>query len=543
MNPTGSQDGLAGLLLSNGAHRHREPADHLFWNLSTPALYQEALQRREAQLACGGALVVRTGTHTGRSPNDKFIVEEPSSAGDVWWGAVNRPFDARRFDQLHERVLAYLQGKDLFVQDCFVGADPDYRRSLRVITETAWHSLFARTMFLPAAVPPKEEALFHPEFTILHVPNFLAEPERDGTNSPTFIILHFGKKLVLIGGTSYAGEIKKFVFTLMNYLLPSQHVLPMHCAANVGADGRSALFFGLSGTGKTSLSADPRRTLIGDDEHGWSPRGLFNFENGCYAKMIRLSPTAEPEIYATTRRFGTVLENVVMDPLTRELHLDDESVTENTRGAYPISFIPNASPTGTAPHPTHLIMLTCDAFGVMPPIAKLTPEQAMYHFISGYTAKVAGTELGVTEPKATFSACFGAPFMPRRPCAYAKLLGEQIARHNVHCWLVNTGWTGGPYGIGSRIKIAHTRAMVNAALEGALDDAPAQADPTFNFEVVTRCPGVPEALLQPRMTWRREADYDAKAHELATKFRENFTAFADCEPVGVCEAQPTLWRS
>ena len=531
-----------------GLERHgiRHPG-RVVWNAGVPALYEEALRRREGQLAEGGALVVRTGQHTGRSPNDKFIVREPASAEHIWWGKVNRPFDARRFEALHARVLAYLTGKDLFVQDCFVGAEARYRRPIRVITETAWHSLFARIMFRPAPVTGPapssggDGAPFAPEFTILHAPNFLAEPERDGTNSPTFILVHFGRKLILIGGTSYAGEIKKSVFTIMNYLLPLERVLSMHCAANIGPTGDVAVFFGLSGTGKTSLSADARRTLIGDDEHGWSDRGVFNFENGCYAKMIRLSPEAEPEIYAATRRFGTVLENVALDPATRALDLADEALTENTRGAYPIAFIANASETKTGAHPANIIMLTCDAFGVMPPIARLTPEQAMYHFISGYTAKVAGTETGVTEPTATFSACFGAPFMALRPCVYAKLLGEKIAQRHVRCWLVNTGWTGGPYGVGSRIAIGHTRAMVDAALSGALDAAPAEVDPVFKFARVTACPGAPEALLDPRASWQDPKAYDAKAQELAAKFRANFVQFADCEPACVCEGGPTLW--
>src|SRR3989338_8953494 len=523
----------------DGLSRHGiQHPGQVFSNLEAPALYEEALRRREGELAHGGALVVRTGEHTGRAPNDKFIVEEPSSAERIWWGKVNRPFDAHKFEALHSRVLAYLQGKALFVQDCFVGADPAYRRSIRVITETAWHSLFARTMFLAA---PAGGLAFQPEFTVLHAPTFRAEPERDGTNSSAFILVHFGKQLVLIGGTSYAGEIKKSVFTIMNYLLPLQRVLSMHCAANVGAQGDTAIFFGLSGTGKTSLSADSRRTLIGDDEHGWSPQGVFNIENGCYAKMIRLSPQAEPEIFATSRQFGTILENVPMDPTTRELDLNDDSLTENTRGAYPIACIPNASATKTGGHPANIIMLTCDAFGIMPPIAKLTPEQAMYHFISGYTAKVAGTEQGVTEPKATFSACFGAPFMALHPCVYATLLGENITRHRVACWLVNTGWTGGPYGTGRRIAIAHPRAMVEAVLRGALDDAPTAADPVFGFARVTRCPGVPDSLLDPRATWQDPRAYDAKAQELAAKFRENFVQFADCEPAGIAAAGPTLW--
>jgi phosphoenolpyruvate carboxykinase (ATP) len=519
-------------------HGIRHPA-HVFWDLSVPSLYGEALRRREGQLAQGGSLVVRTGQHTGRSPNDKFIVEESSSAKHIWWGSVNRPFDASAFEALHQRVLSYLQGKDLFVQDCFVGCDPQFRRPIRVITETAWHSLFARTMFLPASDTGGDGAPFAPQFTVLHAPNFLAEPERDGTSSPTFIIVHFGAKLILIGGTSYAGEIKKSVFTIMNYLLPLERVLSMHCSANIGPDGSVAVFFGLSGTGKTSLSADSRRTLIGDDEHGWSDRGVFNFENGCYAKMIRLSPEAEPEIYATTQRFGTVLENVTMDPVTRALDLNDESLTENTRGAYPLAFIPNASRTGLGGHPRHIVMLTCDAFGVMPPIAKLTPAQAMYHFLSGYTAKVAGTEQGIVEPKAAFSACFGAPFMALRPGVYAALLGEKIARHEVACWLINTGWTGGPYGTGSRIKIGATRAMVDAALDGRLQGAPTSVHPVFKIEAITRCPGVPDALLDPRSTWSDPAAYDAKANELAERFQRNFASVGEDQPSEIREAGPS----
>ena len=519
------------------AHGIVDPA-RVYWNLPVASLYEEALRRGEGRLAEGGPIVVRTGQHTGRSPNDKFIVREPSSEQQVWWGKVNRPFDAGRFETLHRRLLAYLRGKDVFVQDCFVGADPAYRRPIRVITATAWHSLFARTMFLTGdrADPPG----FQPHFTIIDAPNFHAEPETDGTHSPTFIIVHFGQHLVLIGGTSYAGEIKKSVFTIMNYLLPLERVLSMHCAANIGASGDVAVFFGLSGTGKTSLSADRRRMLIGDDEHGWSDRGVFNFEGGCYAKMIRLSETAEPDIFATTRRFGTVLENVTIHPETRRLDLANDSLTENTRGAYPIGFIANASASGQGGHPSNIIMLTCDAFGVMPPIARLTPEQAMYHFLSGYTAKVAGTERGVTEPQATFSACFGAPFMALDPIVYARLLGEKIAARQVQCWLINTGWTGGPHGTGSRIPIAHTRAMVDAALEGQLADAPTKTDPTFGFQVITRCPGVPEALLDPRTTWQQPAAYDAKAQELAEKFRSNFTLFADRVSPAVCQAGPSL---
>ncbi len=491
------------------------------WNLGIRELVEAALHRGEGRLAKGEALVVRTGAHTGRAPNDKFFVREPSSEPHIAWGKVNRPIEAERFDRLHQKVLAHFEGRDLFVQDCAVGADPAFQRPLRVITETAWHSLFARTMFLPRRAA--DEASM---FTVLHAPSLQADPARDGTNSPTFILIHFGRKLVLIGGTAYAGEIKKSIFTVMNYLLPLQGVLSMHCAANVGPAGDAAVFFGLSGTGKTALSADPRRTLIGDDEHGWSDRGVFNLEAGCYAKAIRLSPTAEPEIYAAVHRFGTVLENVVVDSATETLNLDDESVTENTRAAYPLEAIANASRTGMAGHPSHVIMLTCDAFGVLPPIAKLTPEQAMHHFLSGYTAKVAGTEQGVKEPSATFSACFGAPFMALKPGAYAALLGNKIATHRVACWLVNTGWTGGPYGTGRRIPIQHTRAMVEAALSGALANAPTVNDPVFQLARITRCPGAPEGLLDPRSTWADPMAYDAKVRELAAKFRENLSARA-----------------
>ena len=440
------------------------------WNLSTPLLYEEALRRREGRLAHLGPLVVRTGQYTGRSPKDKFIVREPSSDGQVWWGDVNRPLDLQQFEALRGRLLAYLQDRDLFVQDCCVGADPRYRVPIRVITESAWHSLFARNMFIQAT--PDELARHVPEFTVIHAPHFHAIPEVDGTHSEVFIVVHFGEKLILIGGTQYAGEVKKAVFSVMNFRLPQQKVLTMHSSANIGPDGDVAVFFGLSGTGKTTLSADASRTLIGDDEHGWSDHGIFNLEGGCYAKVIRLSPTAEPEIYETTRRFGTLLENVALESASGRLNLDDASLTENTRAAYPIGHIANATRDGMGGHPTCILMLTADAFGVLPPIARLTPAQAMYHFLSGYTAKVAGTEKGVTEPKATFSACFGAPFMVWHPNVYANLLGERIAAHGATVWLVNTGWTGGPYGVGRRMPIAETRAMIRAALSGALADVP-----------------------------------------------------------------------
>jgi phosphoenolpyruvate carboxykinase (ATP) len=488
-------------------------------------LYEEAIRRREGRLAHLGPLVVRTGQYTGRAPNDKFIVREPSSVDKVWWGKVNRPMEPDSFEALRRRLLAYLQGKDLFVQDCFAGADPDYRLPIRVITETAWHSLFARDMFIQAK---REELAVHvPQFTVLHVPNFHALPELDGTHSEVFVIINFGQRLVLVGGTQYAGEIKKSIFTVLNYLLPQQSVLSMHCSANIGAEGDVAIFFGLSGTGKTTLSADPARTLIGDDEHGWSDRGVFNFEGGCYAKVIRLSAQAEPEIYATTRRFGTILENVAFDSLTGRLNLDDDSLTENTRAAYPITHIPNATREGVGGHPTNIIMLTADAFGVLPPIARLTPAQAMYHFLSGYTAKVAGTEKGVTEPQATFSTCFGAPFMALAPTVYAGLLGEKIARHKVNVWLVNTGWSGGTYGVGKRMAIAHTRAMVHAALGGALNDVPTTPDPTFGIAVPRACPDVPAEVLDPRTTWADPAAYDAQARKLAAMFAENFATYAE----------------
>jgi len=506
-------------------HGIRNPAN-INWNLSVPALYEEAVQRREGLIAEGGPLVCRTGQHTGRSPNDKFVVREPSSEGRIWWGKVNQPIDVAQADLLHRQLLTYLDGKDLFVQDCYAGADPEYRLPIRVITQYAWHSLFARTMFLPV-IDAAARAAHQPEFVIIGAPDFRADPGIHGTKSETFIVVNFAKKLVIIGGSAYAGEIKKSVFSILNYLLPLRNVMPMHCSANVGEAGDAALFFGLSGTGKTTLSSDPERRLIGDDEHGWSDRGIFNFEGGCYAKVIRLSAEAEPQIYATTKRFGTVLENVTMDPDNRALDLDDESVTENTRGAYPISFIDNTVPSGQAGHPRSIVMLTADAFGVMPPIARLTPAAAMYHFLSGYTAKVAGTERGVTEPNATFSTCFGAPFLPLHPDVYAKFLGEKIAKHNARVWLVNTGWSGGSYGVGKRMRIAHTRAMIRAALSGALERASFERDPIFNIDVPTSCPDVPSDVLTPRSTWSDPAAYDRQAARLAHMFQDNFKAFED----------------
>ncbi|MCL4811759.1 MAG: phosphoenolpyruvate carboxykinase [Vicinamibacteraceae bacterium] len=496
----------------------------VYWTLRTPALYEEAIRRREGLVAHAGPLVCRTGHHTGRSPNDKFIVEDELTKPTVWWGKVNRPISEAQFDALHRQMTSYLEGKELFVQDCYAGADPKYRLPIRVITEYAWHSLFARHLFIPER-DPEVRRHHEPQFTVIDAPRFHADPAVHGTNSEVFILVNFSKRLVLIGGTSYAGEIKKSIFTVMNYLLPDRGVMPMHCSANIGPGGDTALFFGLSGTGKTTLSSDPGRRLIGDDEHGWSDHGVFNFEGGCYAKMINLSKEAEPQIYAATRRFGTVLENVSIDVLSRELDLADANLTENTRGAYPIGFIENSVPDGVGGHPKTVVMLTADAFGVLPPIARLSREAAMYHFLSGYTAKVAGTEKGVTEPSATFSTCFGAPFLPRHPNVYAKFLGELVERHDAKVWLVNTGWTGGPYGVGRRMKIGHTRAMINAALSGALDSVGYRTDAVFNLQVPAECPDVPGEVLDPRGTWADTAAYDAQAAKLAGMFVANFKQF------------------
>jgi len=497
----------------------------VYWNVSTARLYEAALRRHEGMVAHEGPLVVRTGGFTGRSPGDRYLIEEPTTGDSIWWGDVNKAYSSERFDHLHERMMAYLQGRDVFVQDVWSGADPRYRIPVRIITQYAWHSIFVRNMFIHAT--PEELASFEPEFVVIDCPGFHASPRRDDLNSDVFILLNLEQKMVLIAATEYGGEIKKSIFSAMNYLLPEKNVMPMHCSANVGPDGDVAVFFGLSGTGKTTLSADTKRTLIGDDEHGWSDDGVFNFEGGCYAKMIRLSQEAEPEIYETARRFGTILENVVIDPHTREIDLDDDVFTENTRGAYPISFIPNASETGHTGHPDNIVFLTADEFGVLPPVARLTSEQAMYHFISGYTAKVAGTERGITEPQATFSACFGAPFMPRHPSVYAEMLGKKIADHDVDCWLINTGWTGGPYGTGERMKIAHTRAMVHAALDGTLAEGEFVEDPIFGVQVPTSCPDVPDEVLTPKNTWDDPAAYDEAAQKLARMFVENFKQYAD----------------
>ncbi|CAN5119986.1 phosphoenolpyruvate carboxykinase (ATP) [soil metagenome] len=500
-------------------------AGTIYWNLITPELYEEIARREEGVFSAHGALIVDTGEHTGRAAKDKAIVREPSSADKVFWCEVNKEFLPEKFNALKERMMAHTKGLDLYVQDVFAGADPRYRLPVRVITELTWHSLFARTMFINAE--PDSAELHKPEFTIINLPSFKAAPQRDGTRSPTFILMDFSQRLVLIGGTSYAGETKKSVFTILNYLLPQRGVMSMHCSANVGDAGDVAIFFGLSGTGKTTLSADPERQLIGDDEHGWSDDGVFNFEGGCYAKVIRLSPEAEPDIYRTTKMFGTVIENVVYDPDTRELDLDDASKTENTRAAYPLTSIPNIKPEGYAGHPQNIIMLTADAFGVLPPVSRLTPEQAMYHFLSGYTAKVAGTERGVTEPEATFSTCFGAPFMVLHPGVYAKLLGEKMSQHKAQCWLVNTGWSGGPYGEGERMKIKHTRAMIRAILNGSLAGVETKPDPIFGVGVPVSCPDVPAEFLIPRNTWKDPEAYDRKAADLARRFNKNFEKYSD----------------
>jgi len=494
-------------------------------NLSTAELYEDAIRAGEGVVAADGPLVVRTGKHTGRSPQDKFIVREAGSRDKIWWGEVNRPISEQHYDRLRARLIDYVSSRPLYAQDCFIGAMPANRRSLRVYTETAWASIFARNLFRRPS--EAELAAFAPNFTIIDVPSFKADPATEGTRTETAILLNLARMEVIIVGTEYAGEIKKSAFTVMNDLLPDEGVLPMHSAVNVGEAGDSVIFFGLSGTGKTTLSADPDRRLIGDDEHGWGGDGVFNFEGGCYAKTIRLSPMYEPDIFQTTRRFGTVLENVDLDPRTRELDLSSERFTENTRGAYPLDFIGNADPTGIAGQPRNVVFLTADAFGVLPPISRLTREQAAYHFISGYTAKLAGTEVGVREPKATFSACFGAPFMPRHPGEYAAMLVERLERWEVPVWLVNTGWTGGPYGTGERMNIAHTRAMVRAALDGRLDDVPTRIDPRFGVEVPTTCPDVPSSFLDPRSTWADPAAYDDMADTLARMFADNFAAYAD----------------
>ncbi|MDD4073352.1 MAG: phosphoenolpyruvate carboxykinase (ATP) [Desulfobacterales bacterium] len=510
------------------------------WNHCTPMLYEHAVQKGEAMITHLGPLaLVHPGKSTGRAPRDRFIVKDENTANKIHWGDVNVPCKPKNFDFVFERVKAYLQDREIYVEDAYAGADETYRVPIRVITEFAWQALFARNLLIRV----RDRSLlpdFKPGFTVFALPKFLGNPELDELNSETFILVNFTRKIILIGGTYYGGEIKKSVFTVLNYLLPQQKVLSMHCSANVGKDGDTALFFGLSGTGKTTLSADPARSLIGDDEHGWSDSGIFNFEGGCYAKVIRLSKKAEPEIYETTRKFGTILENVAVDPVTRITDLDDDSITENTRAAYPITHLDNIIREGKAGHPENIIFLTCDAFGVLPPVSRLTPDQAIYHFLLGYTAKVAGTEEGITEPQATFSTCFGAPFMPLHPSEYARLLGEKIEQHRVTCWLVNTGWTGGPYGIGYRIAIENTRALLNAALGGNLNEADYIKDPVFGLRVPAKCPGVPSEILIPRNTWTDKAAYDLKAEALARSFIDNFRQYETLVPESVRHAGPRL---
>lgn len=511
-----------------------------YWNLPTEALIEESLFRQEGQLTHMGALVVRSGNHTARAAQDKYVVRESETEDHIWWGEYNRPISSDKFEDILNRLLGYLQGRDVFVQDAYAGSDDNYRMPIRVITEYAWHSHFSRNVFiLPES---REEYRQHvPDFTVLSVPGFKAFEQVDGTRSDTFIILNFQERLAIIGGTAYGGEIKKSIFTVMNYLLPLDGVTTMHCSANQGDDGDVALFFGLSGTGKTSLSADPNRGLIGDDEHGWSDDGIFNFEGGCYAKVIRLSPTAEPEIYSTTQTFGTILENVIYDPVTRKIDLDDNRITENTRASYPLEYIGNAIPEKKGGHPKNILLLTCDAQGVIPPIAKLTPEQTMYHFISGYTSKVGGTEVGLgEEPEITFSACFGAPFMAHHPVFYANLLSNKIERYGVNCWLLNTGWVGGSYGVGKRISIKHTRALLTAALNGDLLDVEYYKDPIFGFQVPKSCPGVDKDVLFPAESWPSKEEYDKKYKQLAARFIDNFKKFMTDETKELEKAGPKL---
>ena len=513
-----------------------------YWNLTTESLVEEAIFRNEGALVSGGPFVANTGKHTARSANDKFVVRHTDSENNIWWGVYNRPFAADKFEVLYGRMLGFMQGRDVFVQDVYGGADESYRLPVRLVTELAWHSHFVRNMFiLPQSL--EEYKRFVPEFTIIAMPSFKGAPAVDSTVSDTFICLSFEKKLAIIGNSAYAGEIKKSVFTILNYLLPLEGVLTMHCSANVNPNDADdvALFFGLSGTGKTTLSADPTRRLIGDDEHGWNDTGVFNLEGGCYAKCIGLSESAEPEIFATTKRFGTILENVPFDPVTRLIDLDDDSLTENTRASYPLEFINNAMPEKKAGRPKNVILLTCDANGVMPPIARLTPNQALYQFISGYTSKIAGTEVGLRdEPEITFSACFGGPFMVHHPYKYAELLKNKIERYGVTCWLVNTGWVGGPYGVGKRISIRHTRALLNAALGGKLNDVEFTKDPIFGFEVPRTCPNVPDDVLIPSSSWADKKEYDRRYKDLAMRFKQNFGKFTDGTPQEVINAGPKV---
>ncbi len=518
-------------------HQGLDPEGSVHWNLCPARLYEEALARKEGRLVHMGGFAALTAPHTGRSPNDKYTVDEPSVEGLIDWGPVNQAISEEHYRKLRTDVVDFLDRQELFVRDARAGEDPDAGINVRVVTPSAWHALFAYNMFLRPS--QAELASLEPEFSVLHAPGFQADPDRHGTRSGTFVVVNFAERIVLIGGTRYAGEIKKSVFSLLNYLLPEKGIFPMHCSANVGEKGDVALFFGLSGTGKTTLSADPARGLIGDDEHGWGPDGIFNFEGGCYAKAIQLSPEGEPEIFQATQMFGTILENVVLDELDRTIEFDNDSITENTRASYPIHYIPNAVLPGRGGHPDHVVFLTCDAFGVLPPISRLSPEQAMYHFLSGYTAKVAGTERGVTEPKAAFSACFGAPFLPRHPGVYAEMLGEKLRDHGSRVWLVNTGWTGGAYGVGTRIKLKHTRAMLHAALSGKLDDAATTLDVNFRLEVPDEVPGVPADLLVPRNTWDDPEEYERTAQRLTRMFRENFKRYEDGVGAAIREAGPS----
>jgi phosphoenolpyruvate carboxykinase (ATP) len=523
-------------LESLGLHNLRK----IYWNLPSEALYEEIVFRGEGRLSHLGPIVVDTGKHTARAAGDKFIVREPTSENRIWWGEYNRPYSQDKFEELYSRVQGFLQGRDLFIQDCYGGADPEYCLPVRIVTEFAWHSLFARNMFIKPMT--NDEYRRHvPEFTVIAIPSFKAFPQFDGTPANTFIVINFEQNLCIIGNTAYGGEIKKSIFTLLNYLLPLRGVMPMHCSANVGKDGHTALFFGLSGTGKTTLSADPNRNLIGDDEHGWSDEGIFNFEDGCYAKVIGLSASAEPEIYACTRKFGTILENVIYDSVTRMIDLDDDTLTENTRASYPLEFIENAIQEKRGGHPNNIILLTCDASGVMPPIARLTPDQALYHFISGYTAKVGGTEIGLgEEPEITFSACFGAPFMVHHPAFYADLIKRKILRYNVNCWLLNTGWVGGPYGVGKRISIRYTRDLLNAALDGRLLDVEYYTDRIFGFKVPTSAPQIPESVLYPASSWASEEAYMKRYRGLASRFIDNFKKFESDVSKEIREAGPRI---
>ena len=509
----------------------------LYWNMNQRDIYKISLDKNEGKLSKDGVLVVKTGVHTGRSANDKYIVKSNNNEETIWWDN-NKAITEENFDFLYEDVIEYCEGKEIFVQDLFGGADPSHRLSTRIYTEYAWHSLFIQNLLIEVEDVEKKD--FIPEFVIIDIPSFKAKPDRHGSNSETLIAVNLDKKMIIITGTSYAGEIKKSVFTMLNYLLPQKNVMPMHCSVNVGVDSGPAIFFGLSGTGKTTLSADPNRILIGDDEHGWSDDGIFNFEGGCYAKMIRLSQEAEPEIYQTTKREGTILENVVLNEEPGEIDLDDDSLTENTRGAYPLTFIPNSSKTGITKIPSNIILLTCDSFGILPPIAKLSASQTMYHFLSGYTARVAGTEKGVDEPEATFSSCYGAPFMPRHPIVYGKLLKKLIAKYNVNCWLVNTGWTGGPYGEGKRMPIGATRNLLSAALDGTLLKEDMIKDKFFGFEVPLDVEGVDKKILNPRETWKDKQNYDMQAFKLVKMFSENFELFKEHVDMEIIDAAPNL---